>query len=103
KEGAFALSHLSARFRSDEGAARSLAWESIAVSAADPGTSPDEVLDAKATGGWSVSHHTRRSHFAVCRLKEPLPLTPGGRLTFTLANKQPGGLSLRHFRLSATA
>ncbi len=103
KEGAFALSYLSARVRSGSDGAKSLAWESVAVSAADPGTSPDEVLDAKTTDGWSVSRHTRRSHFAVFRLKEPLSLEPGGRLTFTLGNKLPGGVSLRHFRLSATA
>ncbi len=103
KEGAFALSYLSAQFRSGTGKTTPLAWASVGVSAADPNTSPDEVLDTKAKGGWSVSHHTRRSHFAVFRLQEPLPLEPGGRLTFTLANKQPGAVSLRHFRLAATA
>lgn len=103
KEGGFVLSHLSARLTSDTGKAKSLAWESVAVSDADPATSPDEVLNAKSTDGWSVSRQTRQSHFAVFRLKTPLQAEPGSRLTFTLGNKQPGGVSLRQFRLSATA
>lgn len=103
KEGAFVLSHISARLTPAAGKAVPLVWESVAVSEADPGTNPEDVLDAKTTSGWSVSRHTRRSHFAVFRLKDPLPVEPGSRLTVTLANKQPGGVSLRHFRLSATA
>ena len=102
KDGAFVLSSFSARLESDSAKAKSLVWESVAVSEADAKSDPNEVLNPKSTNGWSVSSRTRQSHLAVFRLKEPLTLEPGGRLVFTLGNKAPGGNSLRQFRLSTT-
>ncbi len=102
KDGAFVLSSFSARLESDSAKAKPLVWESVAVSGADAKSDPGEVLNPGSTSGWSVSSRTRRSHFAVFRLREPLELEPGGRFIFTLGNKAPGGNSLRHFRLSAT-
>jgi len=102
KDGAFVLSSFSARLESDSAKAKPLVWESVAVTEADAKSDPGHVLDAKSTSGWSVSSHTRRTHLAVFRLKEPITLEPGSRLIFTLGNKAPGGASLRQFRLSAT-
>jgi len=102
KDGAFVLSGISARLESGSEKARALPLDAVSVSFADGETDPTLVLDSKSTGGWSVSSRTRQWHAAVFRLKEVVTLEPGSRLVITLANKQPGGATLRQFRLATT-
>ena len=102
KDGAFVLSSFAVRLEEKSAKARSLSLDAVEVTFADEKSDPADALDAKSTKGWSVSSRTRQAHAAVFRLKEPEELTSGGRLTFTLGNKQPGGSTMRQFRLSAT-
>ena len=102
KNGAFVLSSFTVRHEKKLAKAQSLSLDKVAVTFADEETDPFDVLDPKSTKGWSVSSRTRQANAAVFYLKEPVELASGSRLVFTLGNKQPGGTTMRQFRLSAT-
>lgn len=102
KDGAFVLSSFAVRLEPASAKAQALPLKSVTVTFADEKTDPAAALDLKSAEGWSVSSRTRQSHLAVFHLKEVVEFPPGGRLVFTLGNKQPGGATLRQFRLAAT-
>ncbi|MEI6871735.1 MAG: DUF1553 domain-containing protein, partial [Verrucomicrobiota bacterium] len=60
------------------------------------------AIDGKAETGWAISPETGKPHSATLTLSEPLNLSGGGVLTFTIEQNYGAGAILGKFRISAT-
>lgn len=101
--GEFELSNLSVQAQSDDETVRPLTLAKVQADYAEPGVRLENVLDPRSNEGWHVARNTHLPHSATFILQEGTDLPAGSKLLFTLRCKQPGGKSLRHFRLSFTS
>ncbi|MEI6715897.1 MAG: PSD1 and planctomycete cytochrome C domain-containing protein [Verrucomicrobiota bacterium] len=61
------------------------------------------AIDGKADTGWAIHPETGKAHSATFTLSEPLNLSGGGVLTFTIEQNYGSGAILGKFRVSATS
>jgi mono/diheme cytochrome c family protein len=60
------------------------------------------ALKGETSTGWAVARQTDRSHTAVFETRQPLVVSQGARLEFTLDHQYQQKYTLARFRLSAT-